>query len=48
MDSKQTIYETISTPRNLIVKLKNNYDVKSSKISELEAECLKWKRSYKG
>jgi len=35
---KQTIYETVSTLRNLFVKLKSNCDVKSSKICELEAE----------
>jgi SMC interacting uncharacterized protein involved in chromosome segregation len=40
---KQTIYETVSTLRNLFVKLKNNCDVKSSKICELEAEVSKVK-----
>jgi len=40
---KQTIYEAVSTLRNLFVKLKNNFDVKSSKISELEAEVSKVK-----
>ena len=40
---KQTIYETVSTTRNLFVKLKNNCDVKSSKICELEAEVSKVK-----
>ena len=40
---KQTIFETVSTLRNLFVKLKNNCDEKSSKISELEAEVTKMK-----
>jgi len=38
---KQTICETVSKLRNFFVKLKNNCDVKSSKISELEAEVSK-------
>jgi len=42
-DLKQTIFETVSTLRNLFVKLKNNCEVKSSKISELEAEVTKAK-----
>jgi archaellum component FlaC len=42
-ESKQTIYETVSSLRNLFVKLKNNCDVKSSKICELEAEVSKVK-----
>lgn len=40
---KQTIFETVSTLRNLFVKMKNNCEVKSSKISELEAEVTKAK-----
>ena len=36
-DLKQTIFETVSTLRNLF-KLQNNRDVKSPKISELVAE----------
>jgi hypothetical protein len=40
---KQTIYETVSTLRNLFVKLKNNCVVKSSKICELEDEVSKVK-----
>jgi hypothetical protein len=40
-DLKQTIFETVSTLRNLFVKMKNNCEVKSSKISELEAEVTK-------
>ena len=42
-DLKQTIFETVSTLRNVFVKLKNNCEVKSSKISELEAEVTKAK-----
>ena len=42
-DLKQTIFETVSMFRNLFVKLKNNCEVKSSKISELEAEVTKAK-----
>jgi len=42
-DLKQTIFETVSTLRNLFVKLKNNCEVKSSKIIELEAEVTKEK-----
>jgi hypothetical protein len=38
---KQTIFETASTLRNLFVKMKNNCEVKSSKISELKAEVAK-------
>ena len=40
---KQTIYETVRTLRNLFVKLKNNCDVKSSKICELQFEVSKVK-----
>jgi len=40
---KQTIYETVSTLRNLFFKLKNNCDVKYSKRSELEADVYKVK-----
>jgi hypothetical protein len=40
---KQTIYDTVSTLRNLIVKLKNNCDVKSLTISNLEAEVAQAK-----
>ena len=40
---KQTIYETVSTLINLFVKLKNNCEVKSSKICDLEAEVSKVK-----
>ena len=42
-DSKQTIFETVSTLRNLFIKLKNNCDEKSSKTSEVEAEVTKVK-----
>jgi hypothetical protein len=42
-DLKQTIFETVSTLRNLFIKLKNNCEVKSSKISELKAEVTKSK-----
>ena len=34
---KQTIYETVSTLRNLFVQLRNKNDLKTSKISALEA-----------
>jgi len=44
---KQTIFETVSTLRNLFVKLKNNCEVKSSKISELKAEVTKAKTDTK-
>ena len=40
-DLNQTIFETVSTLRNLFVKLKNNCEVKSSKICELEEEVTK-------
>ena len=40
---KQTICETVSSLRNLFVKLKRNWDVKSSNICELEAEVSKVK-----
>jgi len=40
---KQTIYETVSTLRNVFVKLKKNCDVRSSKICELDAEVSKVK-----
>ena len=39
-DLKQTIFETVSTLRNLIVKVRNDCEVKS-KISELKAEVTK-------
>jgi len=42
-DSKQTIFETVITLRNLFIKLKNNCDEKSSKTSEVEAEVTKVK-----
>jgi len=42
-DLKRTTFETVSTLRNLFVKLKNNCEVKSSKISELKAEVTKAK-----
>jgi hypothetical protein len=35
---KQTIYETVSTHRNLFVKLKDNRDSKSAEISKLERQ----------
>jgi Ni,Fe-hydrogenase III component G len=35
---KETIYETVSTLRDLFDKMKNNCDEKSSIISNLEAE----------
>jgi len=40
---KETIFERVSTLRNLFVKLKNNCDVKSSKIRELEGEVTQAK-----
>jgi hypothetical protein len=40
---KQPIYDTVSTLRNLFVKLKNNCDEKSSIISNLEAEVTQAK-----
>ena len=40
---KQTIFETVSTLRNLFVKLKTNCDAKSSKIRAPEAEVTKAK-----
>jgi expansin (peptidoglycan-binding protein) len=42
-DLKQTIFETVSTLRNLFVKMKNNCEVNSSKISELKAKVAKAK-----
>jgi len=42
-DSRQTIFETVITLRNLFIKLKNNCDEKSSKTSEVEAEVTKVK-----
>ena len=42
-DLKRTTFETVSTLRNLFVKLKNNCEVKSSKISDLEAEMTEAK-----
>jgi hypothetical protein len=41
-DLKQTIFETVSTLRNLFVKMKNNCEMKS-KISEVKAEVAKAK-----
>ena len=38
---KQTIFETVSTLRNLYVKLKTNCDVKTSKIKELDAQVAR-------
>jgi hypothetical protein len=43
-DLKQTSFETVTTLRNLFVKMKNSSEVKSSKISELEAEVAKAKK----
>ena len=40
---KQTIYETVSTLRNLFVQLKNKSDQKTSKVSVLLAEVDKLK-----
>jgi hypothetical protein len=40
---KHTVFETVSTLRSLFVKLKNNGDVQTSKIRELEAEVTKAK-----
>jgi hypothetical protein len=40
---KQTIHDTVSTLRNLFVKLKNNCVEKNSKISSLEAEVSQTK-----
>ena len=40
---KQTIYETVSTLRKLFVKLRNRSDLKTDKISALEAEVDKLK-----
>jgi hypothetical protein len=40
---KQTIYETVSTLRNLFMQLRNKSDLKTSKISALEAEVDKLK-----
>jgi hypothetical protein len=40
---KQTIFETLGTLRNLFVKLRNNRDVQTSKIRELEAYVTKAK-----
>jgi len=40
---KQTIYETVSTLRNLFVQLRNKSDLKTSKIRALEAEVDKLK-----
>jgi hypothetical protein len=45
---KQAIYETVSTLRNLFIKLKNISDVKSSKIRELEAQVAKTKAELQG
>jgi len=42
-DLKQAIFETISALRNLFVKLKYNCEVKSSKMSEVDAEVTKAK-----
>ena len=38
---KQIIYETVSTLRNLFVKLKSKNEIQSSKIRELEAQANK-------
>jgi hypothetical protein len=40
---KQTIYETVSTLRKLIVKLTDSRDSKTSTIGELEAQVCKMK-----
>ena len=40
---KQTIYETVSTLRNLFMQLRNKSDLKTAKISALEAEVDKLK-----
>jgi SMC interacting uncharacterized protein involved in chromosome segregation len=40
---KQNIFETVSTLRNLFVKLKGNIDSKSNAISELEVRMTKMK-----
>jgi hypothetical protein len=42
-DLKQIIFETVSTLRNLFVKLKNSCEVKAFKIHVLEAEVTKAK-----
>jgi len=47
-DLKQTIFETVSKVRNLFIKLKNNCDEKSSKVSKLEAEVTKAKTEQEG
>ena len=40
---KQTIFETVSTLRNLFVKLKDSRNGKSNTISELEGRVAKMK-----
>ena len=40
---KQTIYETVSTLRNLFMQLRNKSDLKTAKISALEAKVDKLK-----
>jgi hypothetical protein len=47
----QIIYETVSTLRNLFVKLKSENEIQSSKIKELEAQASKteetqWQAGY--
>jgi hypothetical protein len=42
-ESKQTIFETISTLKNLFVKLEDNRDGKSNTISELAGRVSKMK-----
>ena len=45
---KQIIYETVSTLRNLFVKLKSKNEIQSSKIRELEAQATKTTTGLQG